>query len=144
MAGEIHDTIALRLHSVQQRYTKGREALVRVLAEARQPLSIPDILAADPKVPQSSAYRNLAALQEAGVVRRIATTGGFARYELAEDLTEHHHHLICTSCGNIEDFTAPASLERTLRRVTGEIAEDSGFQAEAHRLDLMGLCATCA
>ena len=77
------------------------------------------------------------------MVHRIVTSDEFARFELAEDLTEHHHHLICSSCGGVEDFTAPASLERTLRKVTRELADTSGFLAEAHRLDLVGVCAGC-
>jgi Fur family transcriptional regulator, ferric uptake regulator len=141
---DLDDTVAQRLRSINQRYTTGRRALVGTLRDAGQPVSIPEILATDTKVAQSSAYRNLAVLELAGVVHRIATVGDFARYELAEDLTEHHHHMICTSCGNVEDFTVPASLERTLRRVTGEVAGESGFQPAAHRLDLVGVCADCA
>jgi Fur family ferric uptake transcriptional regulator len=69
--------------------------------------------------------------------------GDFARFELAEDLTEHHHHLICTSCGAVEDFTAPASLERVLGKAVAEIESAHRFRAQRHRLDLVGLCADC-
>lgn len=143
MPADLHETVATRLRSVSQRYTSGRRALVDVLAGARQPLTIPELIAGDRRIPQSSAYRNLAVLDLAGVVHRIVTSGDFARYELDEALTEHHHHLICSSCGGVEDFTAPASLERTLRKVTSELADTSGFLAEAHRLDLVGVCAGC-
>lgn len=143
MPADLHETVATRLRSVSQRYTSGRRALVDVLAAARQPLTIPELIAAGRHIPQSSAYRNLTVLELAGVVHRIVTSGDFARYELDEALTEHHHHLICSSCGGVEDFTAPASLERTLRRVTSELADTSGFLAEAHRLDLVGVCAGC-
>ena len=140
---DLDDTVATRLRTINQRYTSGRRALVAALAGAGQPVSIPEILAADRSISQSSAYRNLSVLELAGVVHRIATVGDFARYELAEDLTAHHHHLICRSCGSVEDFTAPASLERTLRKVTDEVAGGSGFQAESHRLDLVGVCSDC-
>jgi Fe2+ or Zn2+ uptake regulation protein len=143
MPADLHDTVAQRLRSVSQRYTSGRRAVVDVLASTKQPLTIPELLAANRRIPQSSAYRNLAVLELAGVVHRIVTSGDFARYELDEELTEHHHHLICSSCGGVEDFTAPASLERTLRKVTAELADTSGFLAEAHRLDLVGVCAGC-
>jgi Fe2+ or Zn2+ uptake regulation protein len=143
MPADLHDTVATRLRAVSQRYTSGRRALVDVLADANQPRTIPELIAAGNRIPQSSAYRNLAVLELAGVVHRIVTSGDFARYELDEALTEHHHHLICSSCGGVEDFTAPASLERTLRKVTSELADTSGFLAEAHRLDLVGVCAGC-
>jgi Fe2+ or Zn2+ uptake regulation protein len=143
MPADLHDTVATRLRAVSQRYTSGRKALVEVLASARQPLTIPELIATGRRIPQSSAYRNLAVLELAGVVHRIVTSGDFARYELDEALTEHHHHLICSTCGGVEDFTAPASLERTLRKVTSELADTSGFLAETHRLDLVGVCAGC-
>ncbi len=143
MSAELHDTIAARLRDVGQRYTDGRRVLVERLASAPQPSTIPELLDAPPRLPQSSAYRNLDVLEQAGVVHRI-TGGDFARFELAEDLTEHHHHLICARCGSVEDFTAPPSVERTLGKALAEIETAHGFTADRHRLDLIGLCADCA
>jgi Fe2+ or Zn2+ uptake regulation protein len=88
-------------------------------------------------------YRNLMVLEQAGVVRRLVAAGGFARYELAEDLTEHHHHLICTSCGSVEDLPAPVGLERTVQRATASLASRRGFRVRAHRVDMLGLCSRC-
>ncbi len=141
---ELHATIAGRLDAVGQRYTSNRRALVEVLAASGQPLALPEILAAGRALAQSSVYRNLAALEEAGAVHRLVTSGDFARYELAEDLTEHHHHLICTTCGDVADFTAPAALEAGLGRVMASVADTAGFAAAGHRLDLMGTCTRCA
>ena len=143
MSGELHETVIARLADVGQRYTPGRRVLVDRLAAAAQPITIPELLDAPPRLPQSSAYRNLDVLEQAGVVHRI-TGGDFARFELAEDLTEHHHHLICSSCGSVEDFTAPPGLERTLGRTVTEIETSRGFTAERHRLDLIGVCAACS
>ncbi len=142
MAAELDDTAAERLRSTGQRYTRQRRALVELLADARHPRSIPDILVVDPALAQSSIYRNLAVLEQAGVVRRVVTAD-FARYELAEDLTEHHHHLICSACGSIEDFTASPQVERTVARAISEISGSTGFTPEHHRLDLIGVCAGC-
>jgi Fe2+ or Zn2+ uptake regulation protein len=144
MSADLHDTIASRLRDVSQRYTDGRRDLVERLLAAGQPLTIPELLDTPPRLPQSSAYRNLAVLEQAGAVHRITASGDFARFELAEDLTEHHHHLICSRCGSVEDFTAPAGLERTLGRAVSEIQEQHGFTADRHRLDLIGVCSDCA
>ena len=141
---DVHDTAARRLRAVGQRYTSGRQAVVDVLAGARAPLTIPEVVAGGRRIPQSSAYRSLAVLEQAGVVRRILTSGDFARYELAEDLTEHHHHLICSTCGGVEDFTAPTALEQSLRRAVEDVEGATGFAAAHHRLDLVGVCRTCA
>jgi Fe2+ or Zn2+ uptake regulation protein len=143
VARDLHDAAAARLRAVGQRYTSGRRALVDVLRRARHPLTIPEILARGERFAQSSVYRNVMVLEQARVVHRLATGGEFARYELAEDLTEHHHHLVCTSCGSVEDLPASARLERTVRSME-DLASRAGFAARAHRVDLLGLCRNCA
>jgi len=102
------------------------------------------VVAGGRAIPQSSAYRNLAVLEQAGVVRRILTSRDSARYELAEDLTEHHHHLICSACGGVEDFTAPPELDKSLRHAVRDVEGATGFTAAHHRLDLVGTCSSCA
>jgi Fur family transcriptional regulator, ferric uptake regulator len=140
---DLHTTVAGRLRRSGERYTPGRRVLVDALAAADRPPSIPDLLTTTPGLAQSSAYRNLAVLERAGVVRRIATTDEHARFELAEDLTEHHHHLICTVCGSVEDFTVSRQLERTLEAALSRVTTGTGFAADHHRLDLLGTCGGC-
>ena len=141
---ELHTTLAGRLRVVGQRYTVGRRALVEILAEADRPLALHDILAQAPTLPQSSVYRNLNVLEQAGAVHRVHTSGEYARYELAQDLTEHHHHLVCTGCGEVTDVVIPARVERAVERATAQVASGAGFRLEGHRLDLVGRCADCA
>lgn len=141
---EVHRTAEERLLRAGQRYTATRRALVDRLASAGRPLSIPDLLAGRRRrMPQSSAYRNLAALERAGVVRRVIIEEDFGRYELDERLTEHHHHLVCSNCGRIEDVTIPDALERSIDRTFDHVAEEVGFASVGHRLDLIGLCDDC-
>ncbi len=144
MSTDLHATATSRLHADGQRYTTRRQALVSLLAEVDQPLTIPQLLDRRRDLAQSSVYRNLAVLERAGVVHRIVTTDEFARYELAEDLTEHHHHLICASCGDVTDFTVPASVEHDLEQALSKVAKRSGFAVRHHRLDLVGTCPDCA
>ena len=142
VASDLHEAAAERLRELDQRYTANRRAIVAALAAAGGPISLPELLSADAELPQSSAYRNLGLLEEAGVVRRIVG-GDFARYELAEGLTEHHHHFICTSCGGIEDFTLPDDLEGQVERALARAARRNRFAGAHHRLDLIGVCARC-
>ena len=90
----VDNEIATLLRVADQRYTKGRRRLVAALQCGNGPLTITQILALDPALPQSSVYRNLAILEEVNAVTRIVTRHDFALYELAETLTKHHHHLI--------------------------------------------------
>lgn len=141
---ELHTTVGQRLDARELRYTRSRRALVEVLAEADRPLTIPEILGRSDGLAQSSAYRNLTELIGAGVVHRIVAGDEYRHFELAEDLTRHHHHLVCTRCGRVEDFVASDSLETRLHRALDEAAGPSGFTVQHHRLDLIGTCATCS
>lgn len=142
---ELHTAAAARLRQDGQRYTASRRALVEALDLARQPVTITEILERCVDLPQSSAYRNLAVLERAGVVHRIVTSDEFSRFELAEQLTDdHHHHLICTGCGSVGDFAVPPSLERRLQKELDAVAGRTGFSAEHHRFDAIGRCARCA
>lgn len=143
MALDVHAIAAARLRDADQRYTPNRRAIVAALAATDRPLSLPELLQANAGLPQSSAYRNLALLDEAGVVRRVAIAGEFARYELAEGLTQHHHHYICSKCGTVEDFTLSSEVEATLERALQRVAQRTGFAGVHHELDLLGLCANC-
>ena len=140
---EIHDLVAGRLRAAEQRYTTGRRRLVDALVANGGPMTLPQLLAADARIAQSSAYRNLALLEQVGVVSRIVTISEYASYELAEDLTGHHHHLVCSGCGEVADFAVDASLEAELERVLAAAARDARYEIEHHRLDLVGRCASC-
>jgi Fur family ferric uptake transcriptional regulator len=140
----LHDTVTRQLRAREQRLTTTRRLIVDVLAAAPGPLTIPEILGRRDGLAQSSVYRNLVVLEEVGVVHRIVTTHDFARYELAEDLTEHHHHLVCSNCGRVDDLPATAAVERSVAAAIDEAASKAGFRTEHHRLDLVGLCANCA
>ncbi len=140
---ELDDEINALLRRDDQRYTKGRRALVATLRAEGQPVTIPQILDASDGLAQSSVYRNLVMLEEAGVVTRIVTNDDFARFELAEQFTHHHHHLICSSCGDVVDFSLDDQAEAGLDEALHDVAEQAGFTVEAHRLDLVGTCADC-
>jgi Fe2+ or Zn2+ uptake regulation protein len=147
LAGErdalLHGAAAERVAALDQRYTASRRALVHALLEADRPLTITEILAGAKGMPQSSAYRNLTVLCEAGVARRLPGVDEFGRFELAEDLAGHHHHVQCTSCGTVLDFTASAQLERALVEAARRVAAETGFEITGHRLDFDGRCPNC-
>lgn len=143
LSTSIHEAVGIRLARVDQRYTRLRRLLVDTLALAARPLTIPEIVANSPRLPQSSAYRNLTTLIEVGVVRRVPGTDDHGRYELAEDLCGHHHHLVCTRCGRVDDVPASAPLERALAEAARVVSDDHGYRVLEHRFDQLGLCPDC-
>jgi Fur family transcriptional regulator, ferric uptake regulator len=139
----LHATAAERVAAVDQRYTTSRRALVQALLKAGRPLTITEILSGATGMPQSSAYRNLTVLCEAGVARRLPGMDDLGRFELAEDLAGHHHHVLCTGCGTVVDFAASARLERALAEASRVVAEQTGYEITGHRLDFDGRCPNC-
>jgi Fur family transcriptional regulator, ferric uptake regulator len=138
-----HAEVAARLGRAQQRYTAGRRTLVELLHEAGRPLEIVE-LASDRRLPVSSIYRNLVVLEQAGAVTRYpGAGGGHARYELSEALVGHHHHLVCSRCGRIEDDPVPPEVDAGLASLLDAVAERTGFTVTDHRLELRGLCRRC-
>jgi Fe2+ or Zn2+ uptake regulation protein len=142
---ELRAAVVALLRPANQRLTPNREALLEVLHAARtRPLTIPEIVAARPSLALSTVYRNLTVLEQAGVVHCITTRSDFSYFELVEDLTEHHHHMVCVRCGLVEDVPASPTIEKSLSAAVRQIARRTGFRTERHRLDLVGLCKQCA
>jgi Fur family ferric uptake transcriptional regulator len=144
--GRMHDVdqiAALRLRQVGQRLTPRRRSLLEILRSTVRPLTIHEILDRGSGLAMSSAYRNLTVLEHAGVVNRVITQEEFGRYELAEELTEHHHHLVCSSCGLVRDLVSDVDAER-LMDLAMRRATELGSAPATHRLDILGLCEDCA
>src|SRR5438552_15127447 len=140
---EVGRIVAARLRPLGQRLTPRRRSLLEIRRSARHPLTIHEILERGKGLAMSSAYRNLTVLEQAGVVHRVITREEFARYELAEELTEHHHHVVCSSCGLVRDLPSDINVER-LMKAAGARAAEMGFTPTTHRLDIVGVCADCA
>ena len=85
----------------------------------------------------ATVYRVLTQFEQAGILERSHFESGKAVYELNEGT--HHDHLICTSCGKVEEFY-DAEIERRQQM----IAKDKGWIMQDHAMSLYGLCGDCA
>ncbi|HAX04409.1 MAG TPA: hypothetical protein DCX77_01935 [Acidimicrobiaceae bacterium] len=139
----VDENVALLLTETGHRYSAVTRRLVRVLQSAGKPLTNRQITDSDDSLVQSSVYRSLSILEEAGAITRIVTNDEFTRYELAEHITEHHHHIICTQCGDITDFALPPSVEKSLNLSLRNAAKKVNFNIDNHRLDALGVCVSC-
>jgi Fur family transcriptional regulator, ferric uptake regulator len=84
----------------------------------------------------ATVYRVLTQFEQAGILERSHFESGKAVYELNEGT--HHDHLICTSCGKVEEFY-DAEIERRQQM----IAKDKGWILQDHAMSLYGLCGDC-
>ncbi len=139
---ELHETVRRHLAEREVRYTTGRRAVVTTLVRVDGPESAAD-LHRRMSVPLSSLYRSLTVLDEAGVLERHHDADGLARFELAEWLTGHHHHLVCVSCGVVEDFELDESAEGRLDSLAERTASAAGYEVTGHNLEVEGVCGSC-
>lgn len=111
--------------------TPQRVAVLEAL-RAEQHQSLADLRRRCPRVGMVTVYRTLDLLTDLGLVRRLDLGDG-PRYELAED---HHHHMICESCGDISEFDqCPIDPAR--------LPGDGAFEVNSHSVEVYGLCAAC-
>jgi Fur family transcriptional regulator, ferric uptake regulator len=86
----------------------------------------------------ASIYRALDLLDRLGLVQRFDVGEGVARYEPALPGGDHHHHIVCDSCGTVEPFE-DASLERAIHG----LEDKTEFTVAAHEVTLHGECPSC-
>ncbi len=89
------------------------------------------------KVGLATVYRALQAMAEAGEVDVRHNPAGEATYRRCSD--EHHHHLVCRSCGRTVEITGSA-----VEKWAHAIADEHGFTEVSHMVELVGLCAECS
>ena len=141
--GELHESVRRTLTSRDVRYTSGRRKVIETLRAAPGPRSAAELLDETAGVPLSSLYRSLTVLDEAGVLRRQHDADGLARYELAEWLTGHHHHAVCTECGAVEDIELGESDEASLDSMLDGLSRSTGWKLSGHSLEVEGVCRSC-
>lgn len=134
-----------RLADHDVRYTSGRRGVVTTLADAGGPLSAAEVYdRVGGSVPLSSIYRSLAVLEESGILSPHNSAKGLTRYELAEWLKGHHHHLVCIDCGTVEDVLVTERQEAEVDRLVGELSRTASFTPINHALEIEGRCSRCS
>lgn len=122
------------------RPTRQRRAILRAVAAEPRPISAQDLHARLRKAGESAGlatvYRTLQALTDAGVLRTFQTPAGEVAYKVCEP--GHHHHLICTRCGRVEEIPS-CEVEDWATAV----AQRRGFAVTSHQADIYGVCGRC-
>jgi Fur family ferric uptake transcriptional regulator len=135
---------ATELARVDARLTSSRRIILSILESQARPMTVTDISKHSRTLAQSSLYRNLSILEDAGLVHRIVSDHEFAFFELAEEVLGHHHHLRCSQCGKVIDIDVSAQDEKMLDRISASTGNRNGFTKVHHHLEFVGLCSECA
>jgi Fur family transcriptional regulator, ferric uptake regulator len=86
----------------------------------------------------ASIYRTLELLDKLRLTRRVDAAEGVARYEPIGPSGEHHHHIVCDTCGEVSTFE-DSDLERVIERLASRV----DYTIDAHDVTLRGECPTC-
>jgi Fur family ferric uptake transcriptional regulator len=127
------------------RLTAPRRAVVDVLIQGGAPLSVAEIHGRlrRARINLVSVYRALRLLMDLGLVRLAHESRGTQRFELAEAYTGHHHHLVCQSCGQVEDVEGCWLEVKMLEALHRRLRRARRFRVTSHDLTLFGLCQGC-
>ncbi len=132
------------------RMTLPRQVILNVLNRTSEHLSAEDIYfevrKTYPAVGLTTVYRTLELLIGMKLVSKFDFGDGRGRYELSRgpEGIRHHHHLVCTGCGRVIDYTDFIDEERELlESVEKELSKKHNFKILAHLIQFYGLCDKC-
>ena len=122
--------------------TKGAQKVFELLEQSHELSSAQDIYGKlrteEDKAPGlTTVYRSLESLVQMGLVQAVDLGDGERRYEVVAP-GEHHHHLVCTKCGNSThlDSCLVEDIEDAIRR-------KYKFQIDSHIFEVFGVCEAC-
>jgi Fur family transcriptional regulator, ferric uptake regulator len=90
------------------------------------------------RVSRASVYRILDELERLRLVQRVETGQAMVRYERVCGHAEHHHHLVCDSCGLVMPFS-----DEALERAIETLSERVPLAVSEHEIVLHGSCRNC-
>jgi Fur family transcriptional regulator, ferric uptake regulator len=128
--------------SARNRATRQRAAISRVMDDLDSFMSAQELHALlrhrGAAVGLTTVYRNLQAMADRGEVDVVRRADGESVYRKC-DTNNHHHHLVCRTCGysvELENDELEQWTERAARR--------HGFSQVSHDLELFGICEACS
>jgi Fur family ferric uptake transcriptional regulator len=127
------------LEQNQLKHTKQRELILASFLKAKRHITSEDLYRVvreeHPNIGYTTVYRTMKLLVDAGLATEHHFDDGITRYEIEQ---EHHDHLVCLKCGNIQEFEC-----ELIEETQNEIAKRHDFQVLRHRHELYGHCQAC-
>ncbi len=130
------DLIVQRLELRGHRITDSRWRVLEAVVQAPAHFTVEDVVHLLPDVGRATVFRTMKLLLDLNVVCRVLMEDGSLHYRLST--RGHHHHLVCRSCGRVEDFS-----KCDVSSLVDELARNTAYQIEGHWLEVYGRCASC-
>ncbi len=133
--------VAATLRQHGYKLTPQRRAVVRTIVSSQghlTPTAIYEKVHQEyPDIGLVTIYRTLDMLDKLGLICEVHAVGNRRSY-LVRRPSEHHHHLICSDCGAVVDFT-----NCDLGELEQRLSQETGFEIKSHLLELLGRCQNC-
>jgi Fur family ferric uptake transcriptional regulator len=130
------ENISLKLEARGYRITPSRRAVIAATLAQNGHFTADDLVTRCRGAGRATIFRTLRLMTELGVVCRVIMEDGNMRYLVSQ--RGHHHHMVCSACGKVEDLDAGA-IEDLIR----ELSLAAGYEVEGHWLELYGRCSEC-
>lgn len=115
--------------------TKSRIEILSLIMQNKYPSDSSYLVSKSLNLNRVTIFRTLNYLTEKSILKKLEFKEGKARYEVS---LKDHHHLICNSCGKIEEIKG--CILGSLMKL---IEKKKKFLIKDHRLDFFGLCSGC-
>ena len=133
--------IVATLRKQGYKLTPQRRVVVRTIASTHDhltPAAIYEKVRQEyPKIGFVTIYRTLDILNKLGLICEVHAGGNCRSYLMRRPL-EHHHHMICSDCGTVIDFT-----DCNLGELEQRLSRKTGFEIESHLLEFLGRSLVC-
>ncbi|MEP6742442.1 MAG: transcriptional repressor [bacterium] len=138
---EEQEVFLRHLQSTGLKRTAQRDLILDTFLRTEEHLSSEDLYRLvqklDPTIGQTTVYRTLKLLTEAGLAREVRFGDGRTHYE-HHYKHQHHDHMICSECGRVIEF-----FSAELEAIQDAMAAKHRFQITQHLLRMIGICADC-
>lgn len=130
------DLVIERLELRGHRITASRRRVLDAVLAQDSHFTVDDVIHKTRKVGRATVFRTMKILLDLNIVCRVLLDDGTLHYRLSTG--RHHHHVVCTHCGRVEDFSNcdVNALVRDLQAATQ-------YEIEAHWLEVYGRCQSC-
>ena len=130
------ELIVRRLGLRGHRVTSSRRRVLDALLAAPAHFTVDDVLQRADGVGRATVFRTMKLLQDLNVVCRVMMEDGSLHYRMSA--RGHHHHLVCRSCGRVEDF-ATCDVSALVQKLSAS----TEYEIEGHWLEVYGRCQSC-
>ena len=121
--------------------TNQRRIILDVFLKSNKHLSVEELYGLvkkkDSSVGQTTVFRTLKLLCEAGIAGEVAIERKCIKYEVKIG-HEHHDHLVCLKCGRYLE-----AMDPKIEKLQEKLCERFGFIPQKHRMEIHGVCKEC-